>query len=154
MCGANMRYCGNTRITVVSSEDIRIYCRYTTISMGSLGNTLIAQGQQESHQEQWHKGTSGANRRNYIVILGCHCSHQDILLWPYGTSGATRRYCSDTRIPVKPSGYTLATLVEPTGGTVMTLGTSVATRIYFSDTRVPGNTLVTVVYLWSQQEIQ
>ena len=26
------------------------------------------------------------------------------------TSGATRRYCGDTKVPVEPSGYTLATL--------------------------------------------
>ena len=67
------------------------------------------------------------------------------------TSGATRRYCDDTKVPGAIRIYFSGTRVpvEPTEDKVMMLGTSVAARIYFSDTRFPvepqGDTLVTLV---------
>ena len=76
--------------------------------MGSLGDTLVAQGYQESHTG------------DTAVALGYKWCQQEILsdtrvsLQPTGytvvapsTSGGTRY----TKVPVEPSGYTLATLV-------------------------------------------
>ena len=65
-----------------------------------------------------------------------------ILWWHQGTSGAIRRYFSDTSVPVKQSRDTVVTLGIPSG----------ATMRYCNDTRVPeelsGDTVVALRYQW------
>ena len=46
-----MGYCSSTRVTVAHQKIPEDTKSYTAIPMGSLGDTLVAQGYQESHQE-------------------------------------------------------------------------------------------------------